>query len=114
MTILVRVQASEIDQLMTWYDPLGSSDMAVDQAENLAMRSKYTSLTPKQWRDNVDLAWSIAPSLAVQLPSRCGFDSVIDRSIDVIVLFDSEIKEQHTDMTLHWFSLETWFVLRPT
>uniref|UniRef100_A0A8C4Q2B2 1-phosphatidylinositol 4-kinase n=1 Tax=Eptatretus burgeri TaxID=7764 RepID=A0A8C4Q2B2_EPTBU len=91
-TLLLALLASEIDQLMTWYDPLGSSDMAVDQAENLAMRSKYTSLTPKQWRDNVDLAWSIAPSLAVQLPSRfTNSEAIVEEVIKLVRLEPSAV-----------------------
>ncbi|CAL8078131.1 unnamed protein product [Orchesella dallaii] len=67
--LILELLAQEIDVLMTWHNPLNTTDLMIS-AESTINTWRAMKSSDKMWRDSVRLAWDISPVLAVYLPRR--------------------------------------------
>ncbi len=62
--LILWLVANEVERMETWYNPLNQSELSIPTGDTIATwRSQGVS--EKQWREIVNLAWEISPSLAV-------------------------------------------------
>lgn len=66
----VVLQSSEIERMSTWYNPLGSIELAISN-EDVLTTWRNTPVTDTTYKEMVRVAWDISPVLAIMLPMRC-------------------------------------------
>ena len=63
------IQANEVERLVTWYNPLGRSDLLIPGEDDITTWRTH-GVSEKQYREIARIAWDICPELAVFLPDR--------------------------------------------
>jgi phosphatidylinositol 4-kinase len=68
-SLLLQLISYELDHLYTFYNPLNCTNLSFERIDT-AINHLKIQLTEKQWIENVKVAWTVSPTLAVFLPSR--------------------------------------------
>ena len=69
-TLILGLVAVEIEFLLTWHNPLSLSESQFPNEDTITAWKSQTFINERFWKDNVQLAWEISPTLAVHLPCR--------------------------------------------
>lgn len=77
--LILSLLATEIDFLITWYNPLSLPDLAINDESISKWRPQFTN--DRSMRETARLAWNISPSLAVFLPSRLVFRFILSSTV---------------------------------
>ncbi len=73
--LIMFLLSHELDRLYTFYNPFNSPTLLFDRID-VAINHLRLATTDKQWTDNVRIAWTVSPTLAVFLPVRFTLDAV--------------------------------------
>ena len=87
--LILHLVANEVERLTTWYNPLGLSELAINDDNNIAVW-KSQVVSEKQWREYAMFAWDISPQLAVFLPMRFQNSEAVLNEVTRQVSIDSD------------------------
>lgn len=92
-SLLLHLLSHELDHLYTFYNPLNSQALSFDRIDT-AINHLKIALSEKQWIENVRIAWSVQPALAVYLPTRFATESAVLKETQRLV-------KQQPDRVMH-------------
>ncbi|ESO09799.1 hypothetical protein HELRODRAFT_194993 [Helobdella robusta] len=67
--LMLSLLASELERLVTWYNPLSLSELAIPGLDSVTTW-RICPITEKQYLELARQAWEISPALAIYMPSR--------------------------------------------
>jgi phosphatidylinositol 4-kinase len=73
--LIMILLSHELDRLYTFFNPFNSPTLMFDRID-VAINHLKLATSDKQWTENVRIAWSVSPTLAVFLPVRFTLDAV--------------------------------------
>jgi phosphatidylinositol 4-kinase len=75
-SLLLYLLSHELDHLFTFLNPFNAPNLSFERIE-IAINHLKVVLGEKQWSENVRVAWSVSPALAVFLPQRFPYEHVV-------------------------------------
>ena len=67
--LILWLVANEVERMETWYNPLNLSELSFPNGDTIPTWRSQT-VSEKQWREFVNLAWDISPALSVFMQWR--------------------------------------------
>jgi phosphatidylinositol 4-kinase len=83
-SLLLQLISYELDHIYTFYNPLNATSLSFERIDT-AINHLKIQLTEKQWMENVKVAWSVQPSLAVYLPVRFPANDLVLKEVQKLV-----------------------------